>query len=256
MSQLNKEDGSNDAINLDYELCLVSLTAMDFYQKNKDRLVHTTLQEYSNHAIKLIDYITEVECEDEGLRSKAEIGDMREAALNAKNNVARARNTVEDEDLTPERRKVARSDGGFWWFYKQVIEYTVDRMSINEATHTKTRPTLKLYDHTISVSFKDGTNNWGFEVEVVDHNKIRIVGSVNGSELPDQNNNNAEAAVCFLLMKIARIMALENIVVYLHYIANEAPAAKRSKAIARFLKGDYTKVEKKESVVDKLELDK
>lgn len=235
----------------DYDLCLVSLAAVSFYEENEHRLNEVTLSEYSAHAIDLIDRLTERGYDDDDLEVTSEMIDITSAALRAKGNIAHARHTVEIE---PDKSRAARVNGGFWWFYKQVVAYTLDTVRISENKHKKIRPTQDIYDHLVDVRFAAGDMVWLYKTHIREHKEIKIDGFIRGELIADYDINTPEGGVYFLFNKIARVMALDKSLQHIDYMAKESPTAKRAVAIANFLKGDYKSSTPEKTAFDELKI--
>lgn len=235
----------------DYDLCLVSLAAVSFYEENEHRLNEVTLSEYSSHAIELIDRITDKGHVDGDLGIMSEMMDITNASTRAKDNIARARNKVEGE---ADKSRAAQSNGGFWWFYKQVAEYTLDTMEVTNSRHRKPRPTQDIYDHLVDVSFSQGKHVWGYKTHIREHKEIKVDAVINQKAINDIDLETTEGMVFFMLGRIARVIALDRAVSHIEYMASESPTAKRAKAIANFLKGDYKNSVNERTAFDELEI--
>lgn len=243
--------GTDDEYYFDYDLCLVGLAAVSFYEENKHRLNEVTLNEYSSHAINLIDRITEQGYDDDDLDITSEMIDITTAALRAKGNIAHARHTIEAED---NKSKVARLNGGVWWFYKQVVAHSLDTVWVSGNEHKKIRPTQDIYDHLVDVSFTLGDRVWVYKAHIREHKEIKIVGSIKGERIAEYDIKTPEGGVYFLFNKIARVMALDKSLQHIDYMAKESPAAKRAVAIAKLLKGDYKSSAPEKTAFDELKI--
>lgn len=238
--------------NFSYDLCLISHVAVDFFLKNKHRLKDVNLNEYSAHAIALIDEMIRKGHVDGDLEIATEMIIINRAATKAKDNILRARNTVEDN---PEKTKTATLDGGFWWFYKQVIIYTMDKASIIDSKHKKNRPTLEVYNHIVDVEFLLDGNHWLYKTEIKEDDTIKTTGFINNIPMPHKLNiRSIDGGVCFLLYKVADTIAMDKAVKYTTYMNNDSPAAKRAKAVASLLNGDFKDKDYKNTSFDQLKL--
>lgn len=235
----------------EYDLCLVSLTAMRFYEENKHRLNEVTISECSSHAIDLIDRIINKGHDEDSLDITSEIIDITSAALRAKDSIRRARITIESE---ADKSRVAKINSGYWWFYKQVVAYTLDMVSVVANEHKKTRPTQDIYEHFVDVRFTAGSIDCLYKTHIRAHKEISINGFINGEYQPHSDIKSSEGDIYFLFNNIARVIALDEAVKYMDYTAKESSAAKRAKAVSRFLKGDYKNTAPKKTPLDQLEI--
>lgn len=246
---LNPHNDGNTG--LEYDLFLIGSSAWAFYDKNRGRLHETSLQEYSSHAIEVIETIIDKEYGEGGEKITSDAVGFARAARRAKDNIARARHTVESE---ANRTKTSLCDGGFWWFYKQVVIYSLDTVRIVVSEHKKIKTSENIYDHTVGIEFCSPSTNWLYMAHIKQHKEISIVGNVNGLEIPNAGIETITGKIHFLLNRVARIMALNQAITHIDYITAESPTAKRAKAIANFLKGDYTNKIVEKTAFDELKI--
>ena len=223
----------------EYDLCLVSLAAVGFYEENKHRLDEVTINEYSSHAIDLIDRITNKDYDDNDLDAVSKMMDITSAALRARDSIARAIITIESETG---KSRAARINSGYWWFYKQVVAYTLDTAIVVENEHKKIRATQDIYDHFVDVRFTAGDIDCLYKTHIKAHKEIRIDGFINGESQPESDVKSSDGNIYFLFNNIARVIALDEAVKYINYTVKESPTVKRAKAISSFLKGDYKNI--------------